>query len=859
MRRRGIIVLPAMLLLLALSPAARAEAPALMHYQGVLTDDTGLPVSDTLAMTFHLYEDTLAVSIWTAAIGDVPVLNGFYEVYLDVEGVAFDLPYWLGIEVDGSPLGPKKPLASVPYSMRSAMTKVEAGDGLDGTSDSTLVSLSLADGGVTEAKIADGAVTENKIQDQSIYTAHLVDGAATSAKIGVDAVTNTKIIDGAVTSTKILDGTVVRSLNGLTDTVSLLEGNNITITPGANALTISATVTGGAADSDWVVNGDDVYSQPSGNVGVGTATPGEKLDVAGGNIRTDGKLISTIAAGTPPLVVESPTLVVGLNADQVDGIEAADFAMNGHDHDGGAITTGTIDFNRLPVGTGAAEVAVGNHTHPGGTDSDWTISGVDMYSGVTGNVGIGDSSPTKKLDVNGGIGVEGGLSARSVTGIGMKDASGKVGVWVEDGAEVGIGTDAPAEMLHVYNGGSHSKVQIEAGGSTSNNTAIFLKTAAFPYDRLQIEKYGPTAGGTVAGIPLANLSLVSAGADAGPLMLNVMEDTCMYFGTDNTERMRITSDGWVVMGGNAAVRGSLYVGTALSTNNDAIFFDSGTSESFEWDDNYGRFDLSDDLAVNGTIKVGTNAIYSSSDLFNAFYTATPSSPFSVDMENSGDIFAQDDMEVGDDLHVGDNLVVGGRYNYDDDRILFDAAATAETLYWDNTGDRFQFSKNLAIDGYLWGGTYGPAYADTASYNVLASTLAGPSCGDMASAGDLYISFDLEVGSDIYYSGNLTDIGPEPPLKSGGSAEPVTVAEAEDLLGRLSPIVYRYLDEEEGRAPIERTKIGFDPATLPDLVTTPDKKAYRPVDMMAVLSMIIREQQSTIASLESRVRALEESR
>ena len=114
MRRRGTIALPAMLLMLALSPAARAEAPSLMHYQGVLTDDAGLPVSDTLAMTFHLYEDTLAASIWTAAIGDVPVLNGFYEVYLDVEGVAFDLPYWLGIEVDGAVLGPKKPLASVP-------------------------------------------------------------------------------------------------------------------------------------------------------------------------------------------------------------------------------------------------------------------------------------------------------------------------------------------------------------------------------------------------------------------------------------------------------------------------------------------------------------------------------------------------------------------------------------------------------------------------------------------------------------------------------------------------------------------------------------------------------------------------
>ncbi len=42
----------------------------------------------------------------------------------------------------------------------------------------------------------------------------------------------------------------------------------------------------------------------------------------------------------------------------------------------------------------------------GGTgDNDWTISGNNMYSAVPGNVGIGVTSPTEKLDVNGAINV----------------------------------------------------------------------------------------------------------------------------------------------------------------------------------------------------------------------------------------------------------------------------------------------------------------------------------------------------------------------------------------------------------------------------------------------------------------------
>ncbi len=77
----------------------------------------------------------------------------------------------------------------------------------------------------------------------------------------------------------------------------------------------------------WTQSGDDIYYD-SGKVGIGTSTPSEELDVSG-DIQASGQLKSTVAAGTAPLVVSSDTKVTNLNADKLDGYDAADLQAGG--------------------------------------------------------------------------------------------------------------------------------------------------------------------------------------------------------------------------------------------------------------------------------------------------------------------------------------------------------------------------------------------------------------------------------------------------------------------------------------------------------------------------------------------------
>jgi len=95
-------------------------------------------------------------------------------------------------------------------------------------------------------------------------------------------------------------------------------------------------------------NGSHMMIDIAGNVGIGTTTgPGQKLDVAGGSIRTTHQLISTIATGTSPMQVSSTTLNTNLNADLLDGWHADElqFQQSGRNFPNGTLIQTDIDYS----------------------------------------------------------------------------------------------------------------------------------------------------------------------------------------------------------------------------------------------------------------------------------------------------------------------------------------------------------------------------------------------------------------------------------------------------------------------------------------------------------------------------------
>ncbi len=355
-----------------------AAIPQRMNYQGYLCDISGNPLNQTVALTVTIYSDSLGTSaLWTESHADVVVTAGSFSVVL---GSATPIPAsaftgairWLGIRVNSdSELRPLRPLLSTPAAFRAL------------NADSAAYAKAVADNSVTSAKIVNGTIQLGDIGQNSATSGEVIKWNGSAWEASPDQA----------------------SSGGWTDMGAYLKT---------------------ATDSD--------------SVAIGIAVPAAKLHVEGDiRVRQGGDIVfgnteCKINSGTDDLVISATDC---LYLTPGGGIRI---------YDRGAANWMLIDPEAKEVGLGTMAPEDMLHVENSGAGGAAFLR-VESSATSHGETGMRFQTPQNRWHLrmddytNNNIPV-GALSLRS------QDAALEALTVLEDG-KVGIGTTTPSRKLHV--------------------------------------------------------------------------------------------------------------------------------------------------------------------------------------------------------------------------------------------------------------------------------------------------------------------------------------------------------------------------------------------------------------------------
>jgi hypothetical protein len=192
-----------------------------------------------------------------------------------------------------------------------------------------ITGVQLATEAVTADKIKDGTITGTDIAQATIGTGNLNFTPATRPL--TPGVSTVEIADNAVIAGKIAAGQVVKSLNGLTDAVTLAQGNNIQITPSGNTITIAAT---GGQGSITAVNagngltGGGTSGSVTLNVGAGTGINVSADSVALNTSFTDGRYVNESQVNSVTSVMIQDGVITNADVSLTAAIAESKLALN---------------------------------------------------------------------------------------------------------------------------------------------------------------------------------------------------------------------------------------------------------------------------------------------------------------------------------------------------------------------------------------------------------------------------------------------------------------------------------------------------------------------------------------------------
>ena len=317
------------------------------------------------------------------------------------------------------------------------------------------------------------------------------------------------------------------------------------------------TVLRGSADipGGLFAVGASTFVVKNGNVGIGTMSPGQKLEVAG-NVLVNSS-VADAAGATPSLNVFGAWLSIG---DQ-GGAQTFANGLGIKFHDSG-VALSSIRY--VPSADRLDFCASSN-------SSSVTCDGTPALSVKTGtgNVGIGTTGPVKSLEVAGtGIKTTGGFEfsggannagtiftdtnwgglirgrSGTVADVALQDSAGNIALSVKSGGNVGIGTAGPTYLLDVQGTGS-STMRIQSNTASLNYLDIFNTNTGTTGNGSIIRLITRNASGTGDAV----IDMVKYAS--GGFYINNSESTTgggIGFGVGGTERLHIDSAGNVGIG-----------------------------------------------------------------------------------------------------------------------------------------------------------------------------------------------------------------------------------------------------------------------------------------------------------------------